>query len=268
MIYILLGLALIIGLYFILIAPSTKKINTEAFLEWDYAHRGLFDNSLGIPENTMPAIEKALAYNYGMEFDVQITKDKRLILFHDWTMKRMSGLDKKIKDLSLKEIYKHNILDTDLKPPLFTDVLEKVDGKVPLIIELKGEGKDIDEICFLTSQILDNYKGPFMVESFNPLIVRWFKKNRPQYIRGQLSSGKFEDQNIFASFFMKYLLVNILSRPHFIAYEHIYKKNLSLNIINNVWDIPLVAYTVKSSKAYNKAKPPFNLIIFEGFMPN
>lgn len=268
MIYVLLGLLLIIGLYFILIAPSTDKINMDQFLEWDYAHRGLFDNSLSIPENSMPAIEKALHYNYGMEFDVQITKDKRLILFHDWTMKRMCGLDKKIKDLSLKQIYAHPLLNTEHRPPLFTDVLKKVNGRVPLIIELKAQGTDVDEICFLVSQALDAYKGPFMVESFNPLIVRWFKKNKPQYIRGQLSSGKFENTNIIQSFFMKYLFVNALSRPHFVAYEHLYKKNLSLKIINNIWDIPLVAYTIKSKKAYSQAKPPFNIIIFEGFMPN
>lgn len=103
-----------------------------------------------------------------------------------------------------------------------------------------------------------------MVESFNPQVVAYFKKHRPNYIRGQLS-GDLSGQKELIYFAIKHLLTNCLTRPDFIAYEHEFQKNPSLNLIHPLFRIPLVVYTVKTPQACISNKNRFDLQIFEGF---
>ncbi|MGN1296607.1 MAG: glycerophosphodiester phosphodiesterase family protein, partial [Candidatus Aphodocola sp.] len=101
------------------------------------AHRGYHNNKKGIPENSVLAFKKAIDNKYLIELDVRLTKDKKLVVFHDGNLKRVCGVNKRVKDLTYRELLKYNLFDTTLKVPLFSDVIKLVNGKVPILIETK-----------------------------------------------------------------------------------------------------------------------------------
>ncbi len=269
MTYIIITLLIILLIYIFLSAPSFKNDpRMDSFLSYDYAHRGLFNNKSDAPENSIKAIDLAVKECYGIEFDIRLTKDEKIVVFHDDSLERMCGEDIDIRSLTYEDLYSYKLLQSDQGIPLFIDVLKKVDGKIPLIIELKCENKDVDILASKASKILDKYDGQFMVESFNPLAVKWFRKNRKKFIRGQLSGGRFNNTSRLEGFFLSNLLINFLSRPNFIAYDHEYTDKISLKIQKYLWKSTMVAYTVKTKKDYDEKKDFYDIIIFEGFYPN
>jgi len=185
---------IIIIVYLVAIMPKMISRNDSALFKWIfYAHRGLYNNQSKAPENSLSAFKLAIDNIYGIELDVRLTKDNIPIVFHDASLKRACGLDKDVRDVTFSELEKLNIFDSDEKIPLFKEVMNLIDGKVPVIIELKPNGNDT-LICDIVASILDNYKGVYCIESFNPIITYWYKKNRPHVIRGQLSTNYFEDE--------------------------------------------------------------------------
>ena len=183
------------------------------------AHRGLFDKENKIPENSMIAFRKAKEEGYPIELDVHLLEDGKVVVFHDDDLFRMTGVKKKIKDCTYNEIRDLNLSETEYKIPLFEEVLELIDGKVPILIEIKTDrkaGETEDKLV----KILENYKGDFAVQSFNPLSVKWFKDNFSEIPRGQLAS-KFKNDKMFflKKIFMKNLYLNFITKPDFVSYS-------------------------------------------------
>ena len=152
------------------------------------AHRGMFNKNEGIPENSMPSFEKAINEGYIIELDIHLLKDGKIVVFHDDDLERMTGVKKKIKDCTYNEIKEFKLNGTNYTIPLFLDVLNLVNGKVPILIELKYDRKN-GELERELAKILTDYKGDYAVQSFNPCSVNWFKRNLPEVPRGQLSSN-------------------------------------------------------------------------------
>ena len=176
-------------LYFLMIMPRMiHKPDTAPFKEWLYAHRGLHDNATEAPENSMAAFRKAADAGFGIELDIQLTKDKIPVVFHDFTLKRVCGGEGKISDYTYEELQQFHLCDSVEKIPKFEDVLKMVDGKVPLIVEFKIERTDLS-LCPLADKMLRAYKGMYCMESFNPLGVWWYRKKHPDLVRGQLSDA-------------------------------------------------------------------------------
>ena len=246
----------LILLYFFAICPANGK-KAAAFDGKYIAHRGLHGGE--ILENTREAFEKAVELGYGIELDIQLSSDKVAVINHDYTLKRVFGVDKKVSELSAREL---RIIGV----PTLKEVLEIIDGKVPLVAEIKGEDVSV-EVCKKAAELLDDYNGVYCVESFNPLHMRWFKKNRPQVVRGQLSTafGKRDDKKGFISKLLRYLLLNFLSRPHFIAYEYKYI-NLSVRLCA-LLGAHMVCWTPQSVEDVINAKKHYRTFIFEGFEP-
>ena len=187
-IYIVSAIAIICGIYLFLIAPSGRKRQTAEFFEKNginYAHRGLHGN--GVPENSLEAFRLAFENGYGMELDLHVTADDKLCVFHDGTLKRMCGVDGKVEEKTVEELRRIRLAGTEQYIPTFDEVLALVDGKTALIVEIKGENTNT-RVCELAAEALDKYKGAYCIESFNPAYVAWFKKHRPEVIRGQLSA--------------------------------------------------------------------------------
>lgn len=249
-----------------------KMINRRDFSSYDniyYAHRGFHNNNFNYPENSIEAFKLAVENGYGIELDVQLTKDKVPIVFHDGDLKRVCGIDKKVKDLSFEELQELYLFNSNAQIPLLTDVLSIVNGKVPLIIEFKSKSNDTS-LCDTIAPILDNYKGVYCIESFNPLILLWYKKNRPSVIRGQLSTNYIKDEvrnDRLLNFVLQNLLLNFLTKPDFIAFDHKYNNMLSFNICRKLYKTPTFAYTIESAEDLVKNKDIFDYFIFEGFKP-
>jgi glycerophosphoryl diester phosphodiesterase len=183
------------------------------------AHRGSFDNK-EIAENTIEAFELAIARGHPIEFDVRLTKDGQLAVFHDTSLFRMAGLDKAVEDASWDEIRQLTLLGTSQTIPTLRSVLEAVNGRVPILLEVKKESLK-PGIEAEVAKALDNYRGAFAVQSFNPFSILWFKKYRPAFCRGQLA-GDFRGQpgmKPLVNFILRKMYSNYISRPHFVAYD-------------------------------------------------
>ncbi|MDU2670697.1 MAG: glycerophosphodiester phosphodiesterase family protein [Clostridium sp.] len=263
-----LDIIILLVVYIFLIYGDKKDTDeTEWLTSTKFAHRGLYSDDGMIPENSLEAFDKAIENNYGIELDVSFTKDKKTVVFHDDNLLRMTGLNKKISDCTLEEIESLYLNGTDYKIPTFNEVLDLVDGKVPLIIEIKSN-RDRDGLCNSVKNELNDYNGRFCIESFDPLIMSRIKKNMPDVIRGQLSMKFTKDNKAPKSLkiALEYLLLNFKSRPHFIAYNWIDSNNLSLRILRKL-DIITVAWTVNSEKALEVSNERFDTIIFEHCEP-
>lgn len=138
------------------------------------AHRGMFDN-IKVPENSIASFKKALKYNYSIELDIQLTKDNILVVFHDYNLKRMTGIDKLIQETNYDEIKELKLLNTKEYIPTLDEVLNLINDKVLLDIEIK-DTKKIKEITNILKDKLNNYNN-YVLKSFNPKIVRYLKKN-------------------------------------------------------------------------------------------
>lgn len=262
--FVVLGLILIFVLiYIVVICPRIlKKPDRTAFLGVHYAHRGLFDNDTNAPENSLNAIQKAVENGYGIEFDVQLSKDDVPVIFHDASLKRMCGMKGNIWEYTMEELQKMKLANSDQTIPTLAEVLKAVDGKVPLIIEYKMDRVDT-KICELGNECLKSYKGPYCIESFHPWAVKWYRQHRTDILRGQLSEnfGRHGRKG-FLMWIMTYLLTNVITRPDFIAYRHNDADNISRKLCKLLGGIS-VAWTIRSQKEYENAKAHFDLFIFD-----
>lgn len=260
----------ILLVYLMLIMPNLSSQKRVAKLRGKhYAHRGLHDNKSDAPENSLKAFAKAVGNGYGIELDVQLTKDKQVVVFHDYNLKRICGIDKEVNECTYKELSHLVLLNSNEKIPLFTEVLSLVNGKVPLIVEIKKKNTK-DPICEYAYDILQNYQGIYCMESFHPLALLWFKKNHPEIVRGQLSMNyhRDSDEKITPVYMaLRHLLFNFLTKPDFIAYDHRAKKAMSKNLCRILYGCISVAWTITSQEEMDAARNYYDLFIFEGFIP-
>ena len=233
-----------------------------------YAHRGLHDNSGDAPENTMAAFRKAVEHGYGIELDVQLTRDGQVVVVHDFNLKRVCGVDIDVDQLTYEQLQQYPIYGSQETIPLFTDVLALVDGQVPLIVELKYKNSR-SLVCEKTDAILRQYTGSYCIESFHPSAVFWFRLNHPEVCRGQLSSNyqKHDGTTDLGKWIARHLLTNFMTAPDFIAYDCRDRKAVSKNLCRILYGCPSVAWTVKSQEQLEACRKYYDYFIFEGFIP-
>ncbi|MBO7703308.1 MAG: hypothetical protein J6S26_02590 [Solobacterium sp.] len=273
----LLGIAALAGgTYLYMIAPSFRKAWLKEYRNTWFAHRGLYDNQAGIPENSRKAFQRAIDHGYGMEMDVELSKDGVPVVFHDFTLERMARDERndpvygKVSDYPYEKLKTFHLLDTEETIPSFEQFLDLVNGQVPLIVELKAEtGPEAIALCRKADELLQNYHGKYVVESFHPAVVQWYRNHRPKIIRGQLSEQFTKDpsQRKLKFFCMENLLLNFAARPDFIAYNSKHQRNLSRRIARRLYGAPSVAWTIQSRKELEAMKGYYDLFIFEGFAP-
>ena len=246
------------------------------------------------PENSMPAFQAAVAAGYGIELDTQTTADGRLVVFHDENLYRMCGVDRNLYECTYDELRTYKLAKTEYGIPLFEDVLKVVDGRVPLVVEIKSEG-NWKRTTRMTAEALDAYgvsvgsdnrargskevkkvgngeykRQPYCMESFHPLIVKWFRDNRPDVLRGQLSTNFFRStlkRVWYENIVLTNLMLNFLSRPDFVAYNYRYKNQPSFWLCRNLFGVVSAAWTVRSEAALEKVAKVFEVIIFDSFLP-
>lgn len=265
----LIAIVILLVLYLFLIAPRMfKKPDYSKLKGVHYAHRGLFDNNSDAPENSLAAIRLAVLNGYGIEMDIQLSKDNIPVVFHDASLKRMCGVDGKVWEYTLEELQQMKLVSSNETIPTFAEVLDTVAGKVPLIIEYKLDHIQT-KVCELGNELLtayeQKYKATYCIESFHPLAVLWYKKNRPDVIRGQLSMEFWREKEKNHPPYMiilAFLLSNFITRPDFIAYQHTDYKNISRRICKLLGALS-VTWTIKSVEQYKKVKEHFDLFIFD-----
>lgn len=230
------------------------------------AHRGLHDGNKKVPENSYKAFELAIKNNHPIEMDIRFTKDESVIVFHDKNFKRLTGVDKNHLEIEKNDLKSMRLINTNEKIPVFNEFLEFVNGRVPILIEIKSQ-KNFGKFLKKTLSALKHYKGEFAIQSFNPMMLSWFKKNAPHIKRGQLS-GSFskDDFPFYEKFFLRNLLLNFKSKPDFIAYE-IRELPTLMTTYYRKKGMPLIGWAAKTHEDLLKAKKYCDNIIFERIDP-
>ena len=255
----------LLALVLFILAPSRRRRRMEAWKGVSFAHRGLHGE--GAAENTMTAFERACEEGFGIELDVQLTKDGALVVFHDDDLKRMTGDPRRVDEVELAEL-QSLALPYGERIPLFEGVLARIDGRVPLLVELKN-GKRNAELCEKTLALLKRYRGRYVIESFNPLIVRWFRMHAKGVLRGQLVSAMENYMPQFGkgiAWMLASLALNCIARPDFVAYD-VDAKFVSPRIQRALFNTPMACWTVKKRERYEEALKMREMPIFEGFVP-
>lgn len=266
---VLIVILVLIVLYFLAIKPRLSRQKQWApFKGVYYAHRGLHDNESEAPENSMAAFRKAVKAGYGIELDVQLTKDRVPVVFHDFTLERACGKTGKVYEYTYEELQQFPLFQSDERIPRFEDVLRTVDGKVPLIVEIKLEWMDLT-VCAYVDKLLKEYKGLYCIESFNPLVLTWYRRYHNDVLRGQLSDAFLKEGEYkgVLYWFLQNLLLNWMTKPDFVAYNHKYADNLSRRLCRKLYKNMAAAWTIKSEQELEAAKKEFDVFIFDSFIP-
>ena len=241
------GLLLLVFLLYllVLIRPSKQK-TVDPRLACDYAHRGLHGG--GIPENSKAAFENACRAGYGIELDVQLSCDGEVMVFHDATLVRMTGCHQKLCELTAKELKNLSLAESDQRIPTFREVLALVNGRVPLLVELKGETTDAS-LCPKVAELLADYQGAYCIESFNPLLVRGMQKLLPHAFCGLLYTNVCRDKKKYSvlNIALSLMALNFLAHPHFIAYNKKDLSSLPVKITTGIYRAPAFVWTTRPS---------------------
>lgn len=239
------------------------------------AHRGLHNRVAGIIENSASAFEAAIAGNYAIELDLQLTSDGVAVVFHDDELKRLIGKEGRVSDITASELTSTPLLDSAKgeSPQRFTDFLTQVGGRTMLQVELKRQ-RDMAGTQLLAraaAEALKGYEGPVTIESFDPnliTLVRQFGFAGPRgiitydYERKDWDDGLTEDQR----FTLRHLLHWHETQFDFISCD---KESLKMPAIQ-FWRAlgkPVTGWTIRSAVEAAEAAPHIDQIVFEGFDP-
>lgn len=262
---------LIVLLILYLLAVRCRKGHPglEALRGWAYAHRGLHGE--GRPENSMAAFRAALEAGFGIEFDLHLLKDGNLAVIHDSLLKRTTGAEGRIEDLTTEDLQNYRLEGTEETIPTFRQLLELYAGKAPLIVELKPVNGNHAALAEAACAMLEYYTGPYCLESFDPRCVRWLHDHRPHLIRGQLSENFMATDktlSLLLRFALTHNLLNFLTVPDFIAYRFDHRKSTPSNFLcRRLWGAQGVSWTIRSKQDFDTALAEGWLPIFERLIP-
>lgn len=232
------------------------KDKYKDLLKHPFAHRGV--HSI-YPENSLPAFQSAVDSNLSIELDVHLSSDGQVVVFHDDNLKRMTGANEFIKFLTYEQIKQYKLADTDYSIPTLKDVFNLVKGKVPILIEIKTNN-NMKKLVPALKQLIEQYKGVVFIQSFNPFALRRCYKAMPNILRGQLSSFFVGDNlKFYKKIPIKKLFFKNFSHIDFISYNI---DNLPNKYVNKM-DVPVLAWTIKTSEDYIKAKQNANNMIVD-----
>ena len=269
--FVLLSLCLLFfAAWLLMMMPRLKKHPlTGRIHSFYYAHRGLHGGS--VPENSLAAFDLAAKRGYGIELDVHLSGDSNLPVIHDSSLLRTAGTQKYISDLTVSEIKSCFLEGTKEKIPLLEEVLEHIDSKVPLLIELKVDNNNVSKICEAVMAKLKKYRGDYAIQSFDPRVIRYFKKNYPCVMRGQLAGylRRAGDRlNLLLDFGLRNLMSNFLTRPDFISYRFSDIRSPAMFICRKLYRVTEFNWTLRSQNEADTALSNNAVPIFEDFAPN
>ncbi len=269
----LLGLALLAFLFWLfLVAPRMSPAGRGEMKKYkgvNFAHRGLHGD--GAPENSLTAFERAVNAGFGIELDIRLSSDGKLVVFHDETLLRMCGREGRAVDFTSEELGKIRLGDTEDCIPTLREVLSLVGGRVPLLIEIKQNANEGNVAERFVTEIAD-YRGDYIVESFNPFALRTVRRARPDILLGILSAEYMKDERFKGSFLyrqLERLRLGFLCRPDFIAYDKSGYRVTALRMIRRLFRVHTLAWTVKSEDEERLARERgFGGVIFEKYLPS
>jgi len=245
---------------------------TPDWLKRPIAHRGLHDASEGVTENSASAIEAAIARGFAIEVDLQCARDDEPVVFHDKTLDRLTGQTGPVISRSASELTAMPLRGSKDRILSLRQLLALIDGRVPLVIEIKSKWDNDDRYEANIASELAVYRGPVAVMSFDPNCVARFRTLLPSLPRG-LIAEKFEDKDYWSNlswgrrFIMRHLLSSAIARPNFIAYDIRALPAFAPSVARILFRLPLLTWTVRTEAEKVRALRYADAMIFEGIEP-
>ncbi len=267
-VFLLILLIAIIALWVLVKPARVTKEQKERFVGTFFAHRGLHTKDLSVPENSLAAFKAAADAGYGLELDIQLSKDGHVMAFHDDTVDRLCKATGNVNEFTAQELKEMKLLDTEETIPYFKDVLDTVAGKAPIMVELKPTLTHRDELCEKTYELLKNYDGEYFIESFDPNILVWFKKNAPEVIRGQLvdTMKNYVGVPLFERLILSHVFMNFAAKPHFIGHG-LDGKSFAVLLSEGMGALKS-CWTSDDTRDTEKLHRENHSVTFEFYMPN
>jgi glycerophosphoryl diester phosphodiesterase len=244
------------------------KQNLDWLVARPIAHRGLHNKTIGIIENTHTAFAGALAANYAIECDLQITSDGEAVVFHDGKLDRLTEATGLVKSCTTKQLQKIVIRNAQDKMQTLGELLDQVDGKVPLVIELKSHWDGEIAIALRALHVLKSYRGPYCLMSFDQDLVAAVAEHAPQIIRGITA-----DRTIDASYDVLPLERRLdmqqfrhipKTRPHFISFDFTDLPYAPVQKLRNE-GLTIISWTIRSKEEEAAALLHSDQVTFEGY---
>lgn len=260
-------LLVLLVLYAFLTYPGKCRPISPELLGAQYAHRGLHDSEHA--ENSLSAFRRAVESGYGIELDVRLSKDGVLVVFHDDTLERVADEEGRVIDYTADELAAMHLSGTEEGIPTLAQVLKLVNGRVPLLIEIK-EGASDSSVSLATAEMLKGYSGPLLIESFNPLSLSRIKEALPQVPRGLLCDHytKRKEYRTPTYRILQWFFLNFKARPDFYAYNYLCRTYLPFRLVRMLHKRPTFAWTVRTQLDKEICRESgFTSIIFEDFIP-
>lgn len=245
-----------------------------SFLSRPIAHRGLHDPAKGVPENSRAAVRAAIERGYGIEIDLQLTADGAAVVFHDYTLERLTSGVGRVRIRTRADLATLRLRDGDETVPEFAEILALVDGRVPLLVELKDQdgalGEDVGPLEAEVARALEAYSGPVALMSFNPHSVSALQALAPDIPRG-LVTDAFLPEHWTAPKPRLQALARIEDFDRvgatFISHNHHF---LNMDAVSELKarGTPVLCWTIRSPEEEAVARRVADNITFEGYFPN
>jgi len=236
------------------------------------AHRGLHDRARGVFENTLSAADAAVAGGFAIECDVQDTADGEAVVFHDHTLDRLTGGHGPVRHRTAAELTALAIAATADRIPTLQTFLERVGGRVPIIIEIKSRFEGDPGLTNRTVEVVSRYRGPVALKSFDPAVVGALRGVAPDLPRGIIAQGRYDDREWQGlSEDMRHGMANLLHLPHtqpdFISWRVGDLPLAAPFLCRHLGGLPVMTWTVRTEDDRRRAAAHADQMVFEGFVP-
>ena len=245
---------------------------SSVFLDLPFAHRGL--HGKGIAENSLESVNEAIINGYGIEVDIQALNDGSPVIFHDEYLNRLTNKRGKVSNLMPTDLATIKLLNGE-KLPKLEELLDFVNGRVPILIEIKYQNgimaMPLSKFLNKTAVSINRYRGPLAIMSFSPMVVEALQTLCPRFPRGLVTDDFFSSEWEFMEEKEKKALceLNFLEKVKLDFISHNVKKPHSSQIfIAKREKLPMLCWTVRSNLEENEARNTFHNITFEDYFPD
>jgi glycerophosphoryl diester phosphodiesterase len=236
------------------------------------AHRGLQDAGSGVIENTPSAFAAAIAANYAIECDLQISADGEAMVHHDDALGRLTDGDGRLDAMTAADLKRISYRATADRMITVGELCDLVAGRVSLVIELKSRFDGDRRLVARAAEVLSNYRGPAALMSFDPAQITALRAIAPALPRGIVAERRYQHPewrqlSTGAKRAMAYFQHALHTRPQFVAYAVKDLPGAIPFLARNLLGLPLLTWTVRTEADRQRAACWADQMIFEGFRP-
>lgn len=239
------------------------------------AHRGFHNEDAGVIENTPSAVQAAVDKGFGIEIDVQETADGDPVVFHDYTLDRLTEASGKVIERPTSSLTSVSMKTGGDKLWLLQDLFDLVDGKAPLVVEIKSLMRPDAQGDFVRTVVdqVAAYKGPVAIKSFDPDMVSIVKSRNRNVLRGIVAEATqtgamYRHISRTDRFILRNMLHAVRTTPNFISYGISDLPHAAPSFFRKVLGIPVMAWTIRTREQRERAAIYADQIVFEGFDPD